>query len=288
MSENNQASGKSQEDYSKKKEIVLADLIVKGVSALAIVGIGIAGFLIQQHLQNAQLQEANRDKVQRAAADQRDQEEQAYLPCLRGISEVDLALEEVSSEFGWPRYTAEEADRESRLGTRLAYIADSLYFPAAKDPGGPEITLRTAAANMASSEPAADPQTITITVEEAVRLLSEMLRLSPMLYKMNREELTAQVDGPSLSFRTSSGKLIDSIPLERRTVPAFNRWLPQPVNAHLLYTDVDLTGMADEIGKQISEIAKEQIREHPKLADKYIVIRSDVLRGRQELLSLSK
>ena len=277
-------------DYSKKKEIVLADLSIRAVSAVAVVVIGIVGFLIQQHLRNAQYDADNREKAQRVVADARDQEEQAYLPCLRGISEVDLALEEISSEFGWPKYTQQEADRESRLGTRLAYIADSLYFPAAKTAGGPQITVRTAAANIRMNQNGEDEsaETISLTVEDAVRLLSEMLRITPILHQRNQPDLWAQVSGASLVFKTAAGKAVDSIPLERRTLAAFNLWLPRPVNAHELYTDLDLTGMADEIGKEIADIAKEQIKEHPKLADKYVVIRSDVLRGRGELLSLAK
>ena len=41
--------------------------------------------------------------------------------------------------------------------------------------------------------------------------------------------------------------------------------------------------MADEIGKQVAEIARREIGAHPKLADRYVVIRSDVVRGREEL-----
>ncbi|HYR77003.1 MAG TPA: hypothetical protein VEM96_14280 [Pyrinomonadaceae bacterium] len=276
-------------DFSKTKKVVITDLAIRAVSAVAVVAIGVVSFFIQQHLQSAQATVAAKEKTQQEAANARDEEEQAYLPCFRGISEVDLALEEVSAQFGWPTYTKDEADRENRLGTRLAYIADSLYFPAAAKQGGPEIQILTAADNARKNELApGEGQKISLTVEDAVRMLSEVLRIAPMLWQMNQKpNLTVLVKNGSLEFDTPDGKFVDSIPLEERTVPAFKQWL-SPMKAHDLYTDVDVTGMADEIGRQLADIAKAEIRQHPKLADKYVVIRSDVLRGRQELLSLAK
>lgn len=289
MTDNTNETPNHSVDFSKTREVVIADLMIKATSAVAVVVIGVVGILIQQHLHDSQTQADDHAKQQRLSADLRDQEEQAYLPCFRGISEVDLALEEVSAQFGWPKYTEEEAYRENRLGTSLAYIADSLYFPAAKSSGGPEIMVRTAEANADkyNLEDGSDKK-INLTVENAVRLLSELLRISPMLHQMNNPELTAEVERGSLVFKTSQNRIVDSIPLEERTVPAFELWLSKPINARHLYTDVDISGMADEIGKQVAEIARREIGAHPKLADKYVVIRSDVLRGREELLSVTK
>jgi hypothetical protein len=288
VTNSHESSEKLPTDFSKTRKIVLADLTIKAVSAIAVVVIGGVGFLIQRHLQNTQAAASTHEKQQREEANARDQEEQAYLPFFRSISEVDLALEEISSQFGWPKYTQEEADRKSRLGTRLAYIADSLYFPASESAGGPEISIRTAAANAQNKSGDDKGDTIRLSVEDAVRLLSEVLRISPMLHQMNRQNLVAKVDKGSLVYTKKGGEFVDSIPLEERTVAAFKTWLGQPIDAGEFYTDVDPTGLADEIGKQLAEIAKKEIKEHPKLADKYIVIRSDVLRGREQLLSLSK
>src|SRR5690349_6323704 len=193
MTDNTNETPNHSVDFSKTREVVIADLMIKATSAVAVVVIGVVGILIQQHLHDSQTQADDHAKQQRLSADLRDQEEQAYLPCFRGIREVDLALEEVSAQFGWPKYTEEEAYRENRLGTSLAYIADSLYFPAAKSSGGPEIMVRTAEANADkyNLEDGCDKK-INLTVENAVRLLSELLRISPMLHQMNKPELTAE------------------------------------------------------------------------------------------------
>src|ERR1700720_406312 len=97
-------------DYSKTKAVVRLDLIFKALSAIGLVVLGIVSIRFQA-------------KAEAARHDAEDLEikEQKYLPLFRGLSEVDVTLEEISAEFGWPTYTHEEADRENRLGTRLAY-----------------------------------------------------------------------------------------------------------------------------------------------------------------------
>lgn len=116
-------SKKSPVDYSKTKSAVLFDLSFKGLSAIAILGIGIASIRFQRKLANTQQQ----TRLQ-------EQQEQKYLPLFRGISEVDLALAEISAEFAMPSHTEEESIRANRLGTRLAYLGDSLYFPSDEFP----------------------------------------------------------------------------------------------------------------------------------------------------------
>ena len=122
--QNHAAFEKTPRRLLKNESAVLLDLSFKGVSAIAILVIGFASIRFQQNLANTQQQ----TRIQ-------DQQEQKYLPLFRGISEVDLALAEISAEFAMPNHTEEESIRANRLGTRLAYLVDSLYFPSDDFPG---------------------------------------------------------------------------------------------------------------------------------------------------------
>jgi hypothetical protein len=47
-------------------------------------------------------------------------------------------------------------------------------------------------------------------------------------------------------------------------------------------------GMADDIAGQLITVTKIILAQHPELADKYVVIRNDVIRGREEILPTAK
>lgn len=57
----------------------------------------------------------------------------------------------------------------------------------------------------------------------------------PMLHKMNRTGVTAEVERGSLVFKTSAKNFVDSIPLEERTLAGRNLWLGKPLYAKTLY-----------------------------------------------------
>jgi hypothetical protein len=274
-SSSNTELGSGQFDYSKSTAVVRLDLLIKAMSAIAIVAIGVVTYRFQSQSEGA-----------RAAEAQRQVEEQRYLPLFRGISEVDLALGEISAEFGEPSYTSVQALREKRLGASLSFLADSLYFPVEDpkvgEPNEPKMRLLTAPDNANGTKGARE---IELKVEEAVRLLGTVLSLEPMLRRKSKTpHLMIRVAEGSLIFETENLVRVDEVPLDARVFPAFEKWLPGQMEVDDLYSYVDVDTIADDIAGQLMLIAKDQLKQHPQLADKYVVIRNDVIRGRQELL----
>ena len=105
-------------DYTKTRRYAFTDLIIKAISALAIVGIGLITFALQRHVEDLK----ERDQL-------RDREERKFLPVLRSSAETAAFLVEVAAQYGWPKGTDAEAIGESQLGARLSYAASSLQFP---------------------------------------------------------------------------------------------------------------------------------------------------------------
>jgi hypothetical protein len=267
---------------SRSISLTTIETAVKIIVAVAAAVISIATLKLQRSA--ADLQRQSEKDRQAAAAVAIN--EQRYLPLFRSITEVDAALVEISTQFGWPKYTHAEADQENRLGTRLAYLADSMYFPKSDFANsGPTVSLLAATDN-ASGTPTPKATPVKLSAADAVRLLSELMRIEPMLHHMSQNsDSIAKVINGELQFTTPSDTFIDSIPLADRAVPAFEAWLPAGgIRTRQLYRDVDITTIADSIDNQLIVSAKEVLTNHPELADKYVAIRNDVYRGRSELL----
>ena|SRR5215813_13138180 len=85
----------------------------------------------------------------------------------------------------------------------------------------------------------------------AIYSVSELLRIAPMLHKMNRTGVTVEIERGSLVFKTSAKNFVDSIPLEERTLAGRNLWLGKPLYAKTLYIDVDLAGWLMKLGSRL-------------------------------------
>ena len=264
-------------DYSKTWWVVSLDIMFKGLSAIGLVALG--AMSLQFQMNNGDLQKKD---------NARELSEQAYLPVFRGSAEVDLALGEISAQFGRAQHTKEEANRESVLGTRLAFLADSLYFPSVDGKQqGSKVQLITAPDNAYGAD---DPTIIDLDTEDAVRLLAVLMSLEPEFREKGAQHLWVNVEGAreSLVFWTKDGKEVDELPLEHRLVAPFDMWLSERMPAADVYRKVDIDTLADELRRQLTVNTKSIISKGPTLADKYLIIRNDVIHSRQELFPTSK
>ncbi len=269
-------ANRQQADYSKTRSVVRTDLTIKAITAIAVASIGFASFRLQRD------STAARDETAK-----REAQEQQYLPFFRSVSEVDIALAEISAQFGWQTNSEEEAKRESVLGTRLAYLADSLYFPLQDfQANEPRVFILTAEDKATGKK---DAQAIELSGENTVRLLSEVMRITPMLRSMTEKgNVMVQVKDGALVFENNEGKSIGSVPLDARSVSSFMQWLPKRTKVDYLYDEFDLSTMADDIAGQLITVTKKILAQHPELADKYVVIRDNVIRGREEIVPTVK
>jgi hypothetical protein len=153
------------DDYTKTRWYIITDVALKVISAVAVVALGYAGFRLQRD-----------SEAGRTAAAVRDEEERKYLPELRSISEVDVALLETSKEFDWATLTREEALHEARVGAHLTYMGDSLYF---RD-GEPHVTIVSAKDNVSR---ASKPAKISTSARLGVLFLGDFMRFAPLFQR---------------------------------------------------------------------------------------------------------
>jgi hypothetical protein len=241
---------------------------LKALTAVAFIVVGCAGWKLQHDAEQT-----------RAATDQRERAERKYLPELRSISEVDVALLETSKEFDWATLTAEETAREARVGAHLAYLGDSLYFP----DGEPSVSIASAADNLSKSNRAG----VETKMRTAVLFLAEFMRFAPLFRRwQSRSDARVVVRGDNLLIVTPKQAAPEYVDfLDPRTAELWQRWLPlSGAPPEQLFRDIDLTDLADPLHERLIKICTEIVGSHGDLADKYVEIRSDVLKSRANLI----
>jgi hypothetical protein len=262
-------------DITKSKPYVLSDLLIKAISAVAIVVLGIAGWRLQRGEQASRRTEDDR----RLKMEMRERAERIYLPTLRSITEVDLVLAETSADFNWPTHSDSEVVQESRLGGHLAYLGSSLFFP----DGEPWIEVVTAEQN---ADGVTSPTPVKLHVRAAVLMLAELMRLAPFLKRMDHKDISVRVANGELRFENERGDEIEALSLDRRAIPAWNLWLPRTgIPLHRLIYDVDIDTLADDLHAQLGAIAEDIINKNAEvLSPEYVKIRDEVLRSRDQLM----
>lgn len=255
-------------DYTKTGWYVVLDLMVKAITAFGLIVLGYAGWKLQHDVE-----------ATRAASDQRERAERKYLPELRSITEVDVALLEASKEFDWPTFSAEETVREARVGAHLSYLGESLYFPDAE----PAAYLISAADNLSKEN---NPVEIEASTRTAVLFVAEFMRYAPLFrrWEANRDARVT-VRGNNLLIVDSRQVALSINSLDPRTAKLWQQWLPRDgATPGQLFREVDLTVLTDPLDEQLVAVCDDILRRHSDLADKYVEIRSDVLKSRGSLV----
>jgi hypothetical protein len=258
-------------DYTKTRRYAGLDLVTKVVQAIAVVALGVAGLWFQIS-----------SEAEKRTASSREASQRQYLPELRSLTAVDLALLQTSSEFSWPSYTDDEFEKEARLGATLTYLGASLYFP----DGEPRATI-IPAADITSKT--VTPRLITATIRNSTLLLADFMRLAPLFHHWQRENsrAVAMIRGGLLEIVDSSTQaVLETAVIDPRVAVLWKQWLPPSgVGVGALSTDLDLTVYADDLDAQILDVCDHIVKTNRELATDYIAIRNDVLRSRTNLLS---
>jgi len=125
------------------------------------------------------------------------------------------------------------------------------------------------------------------------------MRLEPKLHEMQgKKNMMVRIGKGSLCFEDASEEYLpddecknadrfgdDEVPLAQHSIKSFEQWLPRRMTVDDLYQRLDLTTMGDDISEELSVVTKEMIMAHPEMADKYVTIRADVIREREQLLA---
>jgi hypothetical protein len=261
-------------DITKSLPYAIIDLGAKIFSAVALVALGVAGWLFQNHVETAQ-----------RSQDKHDREERKYLPGLRAIAELQVVLVTASMSLSNREYTAAGSLKLERAGTCLAYMANSLYFL----DGEPSVTI-TSAGQYGSITPHLN--NVSTSLRSASLLLAEFMRLMPRLqtHIKNKRSLTVSFF-PKYHELYLSQTVGMKLPgdeyaiIDPRSEPAWVIWFPENgMKADEMYA-LALQQLADELLVQTVSVTDSILRDHPDISDKYVTIHSEVIKDRERLVS---
>ena len=262
-------------DITKTKPYAITDLLVKVISGMAIVAIGIASCQLQKSQDKKHDDETQRLRT----LDANERAEKKYLPALRSITEADLVLVEAASDYSWRKHTEEEVTEEARLGTHLAYCGASLFFP----DGEPSFGIVSAIDNQHGTT---NPTLLRVRARAAVLMLANLMHLAPLFRRMDTGGIKVVYDDGELQFRDAHGQIVESSSVDRRAADAWKVWLPATgMPLHELAYEVDIDTLADDLHSELGHVAEEIVRKNPEvLSAEYVKIRDEVLRSRDSLL----
>jgi hypothetical protein len=257
-------------DFTKTRWYAILDICGKLLTALAIAALGLLGYCFQRSTERSKDGIAIHEK-----------EEMRYLPALQGLAELQLALNTTSDRVSVRTGTTILDDVEmQRMGTRIAYLADSMYFP---DVPEPTIRLTRAAdyLNFTGTR-----QYVTVPLRQAAWLCSDVLHLLPVLRGLrgNKTPATMTFDPrlPSIYVRLNAGMVTpgDTVcTLDTRTRNAWAVWFSSGMSVDD-FLDSDLSVLIDETAEGASQASTALLNKHQALAERYVAIRSEIGRMR--------
>lgn len=257
-------------DATKTTVYVRLDLILKGISAIGLLLLGIAGWILQAKTEEAR----RRAETVRQQLEESDRRSRAFLPAFRALVELELTLDDATQALSHhtisdPALTA--VATRIRAAAASAYIGRSDMVVPAHLPDCSNVFGRRVNAR--------------IGVRAGAFLLGDLLH-GLRLYHSERmgyknPVMTVAKDnfglGASLTVQAASNS-DDSLSFEARgeSAEAWQLWLgDRPISVSEI--EDNLTLIADALHEQVIDATAQLVAIHPDLGDKVVAIRNEVL-----------
>ncbi len=238
-------------DYTRSKVYATIDLLGKSVSAIALVILGVAGFLLQVNTEKA-----------REAAETREQQERRYLPMLRSLSMLEIKLDDIMERL--PNADTTEADR---LGADLRFVASSVFVP----DGDPLVSIRSIDRPLGRGA-----VRVQLPLRSTALLFAELLRVRSNLIQVFGEgDWSIDLVGQRLVH--SSGGHQEVMP---DSFPAWRAWMGSgSLSSEILIgrpLALNIRDLMDATSSTIGDV----LGKHPGLGDRYVLMRQELDKNR--------
>lgn len=264
-------------DITKSKTYAFTELLTKLISAIALVALGIAGWLLQLRAQEAQ---EDARKAQDAAA-AFELQERRYLPMLRSLIELEIALKESASDLRMAESGEEYAEALRVAALDLQAAAYSLFLPE---------NNHAVSVVVPQLRHIQSPVAVRIDVElrAAVLMYAEILQSGVQVDDFGGDipsNAACVVDGGTARFvcsDKSAGSTSWVWSVDPDAVAPLQRWLSgRAVPVHVL-KDYYLPRYLDELRFIVAKVIHNTLLRHEDLGDRYVSIRSDAMRAAAE------
>jgi hypothetical protein len=275
--------GEKQFDYAKTKHFAHFDIVVKVITALGVLGLGIAGILfqnVQRNTTEALARQEAQGKAARAANER-------HLLTLHGLSKIELLLSEAETSFARRTYTTNEGTLMEKYGRALTTLADSLFYPEA-----PVIKL-VPRANYGFFSATRSSNSVSVSLIAGLTLAGEALQFTGLkivdvaedrdgIYKAINEKLRkspAEEKAKWLAYFDKTRGSIDmqlsenrfsSITVDERSIAAWAAWYPtNGMWVHVMHL-IPAERLCENIRLEVTKIASRVIAENPQLTREYL------------------
>ena len=242
-------------DRTKTLWYIVCDLGTKAVSSIALVVLGIAGWLLQDRAQ-----QIHDDEVRH------EQQERRYLPMLRTLIELEVALERSARILRQtPGGDRRMIEASHLAGVELEAAAYSLFIP-----GDPPVNVHTP--RLQSAEVVAMPLRGAVLMYSQILVQREKIDEWP-------SEAEATLDYASREVKVKSAAAQYVLVLNPDAIGAWRAWMREdriPV-LHLKYAN--LAFLLEDLRFKSAAITHHTLALHPDLGDRYVSIRNDVVRN---------
>ncbi|MGZ5445117.1 MAG: hypothetical protein ACXW5U_25025 [Thermoanaerobaculia bacterium] len=275
-------------DYTKTRIYIALDLAVKMLSALGLVVIGAAGWMLQHDTHK-----------QRAKTEQSDRLSRKYLPVYRTFTDLELMLQDCTEELVAIEQSQSRAEALRQLSYELETVAVS-SFATERDPiARIDLPLLASDADNASREPIVSKN---LSVRSTGFMVADILRLAAAIEATPQ---TPQTANAGVQFRLLLNRPLAVVLLPvpaydkngrevtnpRVVVPAaaiyarsealaaWRAWNGDGVIPadHLMRALIPLTQAAHQ---QAVEAIQTITRENPELGDQFVTLRRDAVAER--------
>ncbi|MEA2236996.1 MAG: hypothetical protein QOC81_1720 [Thermoanaerobaculia bacterium] len=264
------------DDITKKPAYVWTELSVRIASALAIVTLGIAGWRLQQADQKSRRLESERRQIQ----DDNQVAARRYLPMLRSLTELEVALDHCASGLRAPSavvgFSRPEVGGEPlrRAAEMLRHFAQSVFVP----DGDPEVAVRSSAGS-------ALPR-VKLPLRSAALMLSDIMRIKAYLSAPRCQQCSASLDNESLTLKGAQDPIAVKFYLTPDALPAWRAWVAastghRPLSGKTIPVEsilpVTTAQMIHDLEFGVADVVHATVVKHVEIADQYVTVRNQVV-----------
>lgn len=239
-------------DFTKTKLYASIDLVGKSISAIALIILGIAGFLLQRGTE-----------MSREAAETREQQERQYLPMLRSLSLLEIELEDVSQELAHSK----NAGEVRWIATNLRFVASSVFVP----DEDPKVSI------LPPDQPLASNIRIQMRLRATALMYADALKVKANFHD-TPPDLSWRLDIANATLVNTDGGRQHLMP---DSVPAWQTWLGnRPVsNSTFRFPLIGIN--LQDLSYATSGVIQDELRKHPGLGDRYVQLREELEKTRR-------
>lgn len=244
-------------DSTKTRLYIAFDLGTKIVSAIALVALGVAGWLLQ-----ARAQQTHDDEVKY------EQQERRYLPMLRTLIELEVVLERSARTLRQiPSGDRRIIDASHLAGVELEAAAYSLFTP----DGDPPVNVHTPAKPRSA-------EVVTMPLRAAALMYSQIL-LERELIDEWPSGAEATLDHASRAVRVNGATTQYVLDLNPDAIGAWYAWMRDDRVPVVRFQYANLPFLLEDLRFKAAAITHNTLALHSDLGDRYVSMRNDVLRN---------